>query len=361
MTDTDYMQRALVLAMRAKGMTSPNPMVGSIVVKGHKIIAEGWHRYCGAAHAEIEALRKAGNRAKGAKLYITLEPCFHMGRTPPCVDQIIQSGVKEVVVAMKDPNPLTHGKSIAKLRRLKIPTKVGILSEESAKLNEAFIKYISFGMPFVAAKCAQSLDGKIATSNGHSRWITSTQTRQYARKIRDEFDAILVGSNTVLKDNPQLTGTVKPLKKIILDSTLKIPGNAKIFIEGASHCIIATTQRASKKKIEAFQKKGAQVVVCPEKNNRIHLKWLFKLLAKQEIMSILIEGGSHVIGSALKEKLVDKMYIYIAPKIMGDQDALSSVVGLKVNNVNKTIPLQNIELDRLGEDILVLGYLKGKE
>jgi len=360
MTDIDYMKHALALAVKAKTTASPNPMVGSIIVRGNRLIAEGWHRRCGTAHAEVVALQKAGHQAKGAKLYVTLEPCFHYGRTPPCVDQIIQTGIKAVIIAMKDPNPLTHGKSIAKLKKAGIKVKVGILRREAERLNEAYIKYVTEGTPFVVGKCAQSLDGKIATAQGQSQWITSEPTRQYARKIRDEFDAILVGINTVLKDNPQLTGHSKQLKKIVLDSTLKISLKAKLF-EGTAEgqCSVAVTSKASERKINLLEKRGVQVIMCPQKNGKINLKWLLKYLAKQEIMSILIEGGARVMGTALKEKVIDKMYMYIAPKIMGDQNALSSVAGIKINHVNKSILLKNIELDKIGEDILVVGNIKG--
>ena len=356
MSDIDYMKQALVLASKAKGMTSPNPMVGSIIVKDNEMIAAGWHRRCGSDHAEVVALKKAGTKAKGSTLYVTLEPCFHYGKTPPCVNQVISSGIQEVIIAMKDPNPLTCGKSIAKLRKIGIKVKVGVLRKEAEQLNEAFIKYISEGLPFVVSKSAQTLDGKVALSNGQSKWITSEQTRRYARKIRDEFDAILVGSNTVLKDNPQLTGVKKPLIKIILDSTLKIPLKSKVLNDGKM-CIVATTSRVDPKKIEALQKKGVEVIVCSEKNNYIHLKPLFKQLAKKKIMSILIEGGATVIGQALKEKLIDKMHVYIAPKIIGSQDALHSIVGLNIKDINKAVTLKNITSKFIGDDIFVEGYL----
>ena len=209
MQDDHFMQKALDLALKGKGETSPNPLVGCVIVKRNRIIAEGWHRRCGSDHAEIIALKKAGSQARGAEMYITLEPCNHYGRTPPCVDRIIKSGIKKVVIGMKDPNPLTNGKSIAKIGRAGIKTKIGVLKEESEIINEAFVKYIKKRMPFVAVKCAQSLDGKVATAKGQSKWITSEETRKLTRKIRDEFDAILVGITTVIKDNPRLNGSKK--------------------------------------------------------------------------------------------------------------------------------------------------------
>ncbi len=360
MMDIDYMRGAYHLALKARGKTSPNPLVGSLIVKGGGIIAEGWHRRCGADHAEIAALKKAGIRARGAKMYVTLEPCHHYGHTPPCVDKIINSGIKEVIIGMKDPNPLTKGKSIAKLRRAGIKTKVGVFQREVEEMNEPFVKYIKEEMPFVAAKCAQTLDGKIATAGGESKWITSEVARRFARNIRDEFDAILVGITTVQKDNPRLSASkkTKVLRKIILDSSLKISTEARLFSgTRPSDVFIVTTAEASDKKKAILLKKGVNVIVCPRRAGQIDLKWLFKELAKQKIMSILVEGGAHVIGSALKEKLVDKMYIYMAPKIFGDQKALSSVVGIDIKSVGKAVGLKKISIEKIGQDILIQGYV----
>ena len=360
MTDLDYIHHAMQLALKAKGNTSPNPLVGAVIVKGNRMIAQGWHHRCGSDHAEIIALKKAGTKAQGAKLYVTLEPCFHYGRTPPCVDKIIQSGIKEVIVGMKDPNPLTNGKSIQKLKLSGIKTKVGFLQNELSQMNEAFVKYQKTRMPFVVAKCAQTLDGKIATATGQSQWITSVKTRAFARGLRNDFDAILVGINTVLKDNPGLNAErqIKPIRKIILDSSLQISISAKLFSDTQpSQCIVATTAQASAKKIKFFQNKGVHVIICPEKDARIDLKWLFKELAKLEIISILIEGGATVIGSALKENLVDKMHFYLAPKIIGDQTALNSVVGFKINNVNQAVSLENLTLKKIDKDIFITAYV----
>ncbi len=360
MSDKNFMRMALDLAVKGKGSTSPNPMVGAVIVKGTKGIATGWHKRCGTDHAEIVALKKAGSRARGAKLYVTLEPCFHFGRTPPCVDNVIASGVGEVVIAMVDPNPLTRGKSIAKLRRAGIKVKTGTLRPQAERLNEVFVKYMRSKMPFVAAKCAQTLDGKIATVTGESKWITSLKTRDYARRIRDEFDAILVGVNTVLRDDPRLNGAkkVKRLKKIILDSSLKTPLTARLF-KGVrrADCIIAVTRKASPAKIKQFQNKGVRVIICPAQDGHVDLKWLLKALAKEEITSILMEGGAHVIGSALKGKLVDKLYIYVAPKIIGDQAALSSIVGVNTVNIGRSIRLKDLTSRNIGQDILLIGYV----
>lgn len=360
MTDIGYMQRAYSLALKARGETSPNPLVGSVIVRGNQIIAEGWHRRCGGAHAEISALKKARGSILGARMYVTLEPCYHYGRTSPCVDQIIGSGIKEVIIGMRDPNLLTNGKSIAKLRRAGITTKVGFLEDELGIMNEAFIKYTKKKMPFVVTKTAQSLDGKIATASGHSKWITSKAARKFSRSIRDEFDAILVGINTVLKDDPRLSGRKKTrkLKKIILDPSLKISLKARLFTGiRPSDCIVATTAKASNRKKKTFHKKGVNVIVCPIRGGQIDLKWLFKELANEEIMSILVEGGARVIGSVLRDKLADKMYIYIAPRIFGDQGALSSVVGLRTRRVHQSVKLKRMAFKKIGDDVLITGYV----
>ncbi|MDD3374652.1 MAG: bifunctional diaminohydroxyphosphoribosylaminopyrimidine deaminase/5-amino-6-(5-phosphoribosylamino)uracil reductase RibD [Candidatus Omnitrophica bacterium] len=360
-SDTTYMKMALNFALKAKGQTSPNPMVGALIVKNNRIIAKGYHRRCGADHAEIEALKKAGRFSKGAKLYVTLEPCGHFGRTPPCVDAIINSGIKEVVIGTEDPNIKNNGKSIQKLNRAGVKTKVGILADELFQMNEAFFKYIKKGMPFVVVKCAQTMDGKIATSNGHSKWITSEETRKLAHELRNDFDAILVGINTVVKDNPFLNATKesKELKKIIVDSSLRISLGANLFKKTNSHNIyIATTESASIKKIENFRKKGINVFVCSSKDGRVDLKKFFKILAGHEITSILVEGGATIVGSVLKQGLADKMWIFIAPKIIGDQEAKSAITGLGIKNVNRSLKLGDMRLKYMKSDIFIEAYIK---
>ena len=359
MNDIAYMKRMMELAQRAKGKTSPNPIVGALLVKGGRVIAEGWHHHCGADHAEIVALKKAGKRARGAKLYVTLEPCSHYGRTPPCVDAIIRSGIKEVVVGMKDPNPVNNGKSLVKLKKAGIKIKVGFLESELKKMNEIFVKYIQTKIPFVVVKIAQTLDGKIATATGQSKWITSARAREYSHRLRNDFDAILVGINTVLKDNPGLNAEqqFKRFKKIILDSSLRISLRAKLFKNTqASDIIMATTQDAPKSKREFLLKKGVHVIVCPSKGGRINIKWLLSELGRQDITSVLVEGGAQVVGSFLKEKCVDKFLIFIAPKLMGDQNALSAIQGISLLNVEHSQKLKNISVKHLGQDILIEAY-----
>ncbi len=359
MNHVDYMKRALALASKGRGAASPNPMVGAVLVKNGRIIAEGYHARCGGNHAEVVALKKAGDKARGATLYVTLEPCAHYGRTPPCVKRIIESGIKKVVVGMKDPNPLMNGKSIEILKKFGIAVESGILEDELQQMNEVFVKYITRRMPFVVAKTAQTIDGKIATANGQSQWITSQASRDFAHELRNDFDAILVGINTVLNDDPFLNATRKSkrIKKVVLDSYLKTPLNANIFKNTKPEdVIIAVTANAPEKKIRALSKK-ATVLKATKKGSRVDLKWLFKELAKQEISSILIEGGAQVLGSALKNGLVDKMAIWIAPKILGDESAKSSVAGLKASHVDQSVRLENLSVGKSGKDIFIQAYV----
>lgn len=353
-----YIQQAYKLALKGKGLTSPNPMVGAVVVKAGKVIATGWHKRCGADHAEVDALKKIGDKARGATLHVTLEPCTHHGRTPACTDAIIKAGIKKVVIGVLDPNPVNDGKSVKILQKAGIQVEAGFLKSELAEMNEAFNKYITKKMPFVTAKCAQTLDGKIATSTGDSKWITSDQTRDYARRRRHNFDAIMVGINTVLADNPQLNPVPRKqnFKKIVVDSTLKTSLKAQLFVgTKPSNIIIATTKKASKSKIKQFTKKGVQILIAPSKGKHSHvdLRWLMKDLGKKEISNLLIEGGGRLIGRALKDGLVDKLNIYIAPKIIGDQNAISSIAGLNITKIDRALKLKDIRIEKLGEEFLL--------
>lgn len=354
-----YMQRASVLAQQARGMTSPNPMVGAVIVKGRRVIAEGWHQRCGEAHAEINALKMAGSRAKGATMYVTLEPCAHTGRTGPCVEAIIKAGIKKVVIGAWDPNPLTHKRSLGILRKAGVEVEHGIMADELTRMNEVFNKYITRQMPFVVAKCAQTLDGKTALANGRSKWITGTYTRDYARGRRREFDAIMVGINTVLKDDPRLDapGRFKPVIKIVVDSALRLPLKSRL-LAGSSlrSVIVATTDKASLAKASQLKRRGVEVLVSPKmRGGGVDLKWLMRQLAVRQIAHLLIEGGSTLIGSALKHGLIDRMMIYIAPKIMGDPKALGSVTGSALTSLDQAFRLKRVFIKNIDEDILVEG------
>lgn len=349
--DFFYMNRAWELALQGWGRTSPNPMVGAVLVKSGKIIAEGYHHFCGGDHAEIDALKKLGGKALGATLYVTLEPCGHTGRTPPCTEAIIKAGIKKVVVGALDPNPFNHGKSLVFLKKHGIKIEQGLLAEELTRLNEIFNCWITTGLPFVTAKIAQTLDGKIAMMDGESQWITSSWARDYAHRLRFGFDAILVGINTVLKDNPQLrTVPSKRIKKIILDTHGKMPRDAKLLKSTRPEDVFVFTGKASAKNSQF------QIIQAPLHQGKIDLKWVLQFLGDREVSSVLIEGGGAVIGDALQKKLIDKMMIYTAPKIMGE--GLSSVRGLQFKALKEIIHLKQMSFDKIGEDILIQGYPK---
>ena len=287
-------------------------------------------------------------------MYVSLEPCSHWGRTPPCVDAILDAGIKRLVVAMKDPNPVNNGKSLRLLKQWGVEVLSGVCEDGAMAINRPFIKVMTKRLPYVTAKIAQTLDGKIATRTGDSKWITSEATRALAKKKRNDFDAILVGIDTILKDDPQLNAPGKRIKKVVLDSSLKIYETSRIFkgsLDG--QVIVATTKKANRTLISRFEAKGVRVIVCPEKQGWVDLKWLLKELAKSGIASILIEGGGRTIGSALREGLVDTLHIYIAPKIVGDASARSSVDGLVARRIADVMKCSVKRVQTLGEDIFI--------
>ncbi len=357
-----FMRKVLELAERGKRTTSPNPMVGALVVKNGKIISSAYHRRPGGLHAEAIALKRAGQNAKGATLYVNLEPCAHLGRTPPCSKAIIKSGIKEVYCSMIDPNPLNNGKGKKELEKNGVNVRVGILAEEAAKLNEVFIKYVTKKMPFVTIKAAESLDGKIATKTMDSKWITENESMDYSHSLRSEMDAVLVGVNTIMRDNPILTSRKnKSPIKIVLDSKLRVSENANIFSKKSPALnIIAVLRKSLKdphifKKVERFNKKGILIIACPGKNNRIDLEWLLKELAELEISRLLVEGGGDTIAGFLEQGFADKALFFIAPKIIGGRNAVTSVEGKGVEKVKQAINLKNIKVEMIGGDILVSG------
>ncbi|MFA5200140.1 MAG: bifunctional diaminohydroxyphosphoribosylaminopyrimidine deaminase/5-amino-6-(5-phosphoribosylamino)uracil reductase RibD [Candidatus Omnitrophota bacterium] len=359
--DEYYMGLALKLALKAKGKTSPNPLVGALVVKSGKIIGSGFHAKAGLAHAEAVALDRAGQKAKGATLYVTLEPCAHTGRTPPCVNRIISSGVKEVVIGMIDPNPLNNGRGVTLLKQNNIKVKVGVLSDQLKKVNESFIKYITTKIPFITVKVGQSLDGRIATRTGDSKWITSDKSRAYAHKIRKDYDAIMVGVNTVLRDNPSLNVwfSQKKLIKIIVDSNLSTPENSSIFA-GEAQVIIITLpshpgqETENRKKISA----KAKILEVKEKAGQINLRDALKKLAQLGISNIIVEGGGTLIGSLFDEGLVDRILFFISPKIIGGKEAVSSVMGIGIKRIDQAIKLKDLKLKWLGDEILIEAKIK---
>jgi diaminohydroxyphosphoribosylaminopyrimidine deaminase/5-amino-6-(5-phosphoribosylamino)uracil reductase len=365
--DEHYMRMALELARKGEGFTSPNPMVGAVVVKDGKVVGRGYHVRAGAAHAEVVALQEAGEGAQDATLYVNLEPCCHYGRTGPCVKEIVAAKVKKVVVAMVDPNPLVAGKGLAFLREAGLEVVTGVLAAEAERLNEVFCKYITTGFPFVVAKAALSLDGKIATRSGESQWITGEEARVFGHRLRHRYDAILVGVNTVLRDNPSLTarlpeGRGKDPVRVVLDSFARTPPEARIIRqESPSPAIIAVTQDAPRGRITALEEAGAEVVVTPAREGRVDFAWLMKELAEREITSVLIEGGGEVHASALAAGIVDKVVFFIAPIIIGGKSAPGPVGGKGAERLAEAVYLQNMNVLRVGQDICVEGYIRPKK
>lgn len=363
--DRYYMQMALELAARARGRTSPNPMVGAVVVKDGKVIGSGYHLRAGTPHAEVHALNEAGEKARGSTLYVTLEPCCHHGRTGPCSEAVIKAGVARVVVAMADPNPKVAGGGIRQLKEAGIEVTLGVLEDEARQLNEVFIKYITTGRPFVTAKAAVSLDGKIATRSGKSKWITGPEARAYGHQLRDWYDAIMVGIGTVLADDPSLTarlpgGGGRDPARVILDSHARTPLNARILTQQSdAPTIIAVTAGALPAKLEALRQAGAEVLVVND-GPRVDLAALMKVLAGKEITSVLIEGGAAVHGSALAAGIVDKVAWFIAPRIIGGREAPGPVGGAGVDDPSEAVELERVKVSRLGADLCVEGYIKNR-
>jgi len=350
-----YMEIALKIAEKGEGNVSPNPLVGCIIVKRGKIVGKGYHKQYGGEHAEINAIKNAGKKVANATLYINLEPCSHWGKTPPCTEKIVEAGVREVIIGMYDPNPLVEGFKELKFRGIK--TKIGILDKEAKKLNEFYVKYMRSKRPFVILKVAMTMDGKIATKTGNSKYITGKDARRHVHKLRSEVDAVMVGINTVLKDNPKLTPRLaqgRDPMKVVIDTELKMPLKCNLM-KHPSKLIIATTNKAPKKKINKFYQKGIDVIVLNVKKGLVDLKDLMKQLGKKEIASVMIEGGSQLNSSAIKERIADKLLIFTAPKLIGN--GLGAVGNLGVTKIDKAVKLKNIEMKKVGKDILLEAYL----
>lgn len=361
MDDEHWMRKVLRLAEKGKGRTSPNPLVGAILVKNGKVVGEGYHARAGEAHAEILALQRAKERARGATLYINLEPCTHHGKTPPCAPQVIKAGVKSAVIGMEDSNPLVRGKGIETLKKAGLKVHAGILESECRRLNEAFCKYITGREPFVILKVAATLDGKIATREGDSKWISGEASRRFVHRLRDEVDGVLVGIGTVLRDDPLLTARIKGGRdpyRVVLDSQLKIPEEAKVFGDSPTKVIIATTEAAPKDKIETLKKRGVRVLTLESEEGRIDLKSCLSKLGESGMMSLMVEGGNQVNGSFLDKGLIDKLLLFISPRLIGDPQAPGIFGGRGVSKLQEAIPLKEMKAKRVGEDILLEGYLE---
>lgn len=357
-TDTKFMKCALTLAKKGIGKTSPNPAVGCVIVKNGTIVGEGWHKKAGGHHAEVHALEMAGSAAQGADVYVTLEPCSHTGKTPPCSEALIRAGVKRVVAGMSDPNPRVNGGGLQALQLAGIETHCGVLEDECRAINRPFLKFITTGLPYVTYKCAMTLDGKIATVIGDSRWISCEESRKVVHRMRAERDAIMVGVDTVIADNPLLTvrhvrGS-NPLR-IIVDSRLRTPENAAVLQgEMAQGTVIATTD--SNLKVHArYLKNGAIILVCNSKNGKVDLCHLWQKLGALGVQSILLEGGSRLAGEALSEGLIDHCVFFYAPKAIGS-DGFSPFAITGITSMASSIKFRDLNLRRVGSDFMVSAH-----
>ncbi len=364
----DYMEPALSLARLALGQVSPNPAVGAVIVKNDKVVGQGYTQPPNSPHAEVVALKQAGERAQSSVMYVTLEPCCYHGRTPPCTQAIITAGITEVHLAMLDPNPLVSGRGKEELEGKGIRTYVGEHEAEAKQINEAYTKFITTGMPFITAKFAISLDGKIATNSGDSKWISCQAARKQVHNLRYTTDAVMAGINTVLVDDPHLTarscggrgGTarVQPLR-VIVDSKGRTPLTARVFSEpGKTLLALARFVKPEEKK--AFAQAGAELLELPSEGGLVDLRKLLKALGEREITSVLVEGGGILIGSLFDGGLVDKVIAFIAPIIIGGKEAKTAVGGKGVDKVVDSLKLERVSVEKLGEDLMVSGYVSAK-
>jgi len=356
------MKEALRLAAKGLGRTSPNPMVGAVVVQGDTVVGKGCHEYVGGPHAEVNALREAGDRAKGAVLYVTLEPCNHHGRTPPCSHAVLEAGISRVVVGMADPNPSVKGGGTDYLRSNGITVEPGPLEQECRLLNQAFIKHVVTGLPFVTVKAAATLDGRIATPTGDSRWITNERSRRFVHHLRCISDGILVGIDTAIADDPQLTARLRrtpPCRqpiRIVLDSSLKIPQDARLVKTARETPVwVACGQGASRDRESELKEAGVEVIRLPLKDGRIELFSLLKELGKRQLTSLLVEGGASVLGAFLEERLADEFHFFYAPKILADPLSVPMIRGASREKMSEALQVHDVKVRRFGQDVMLSG------
>jgi diaminohydroxyphosphoribosylaminopyrimidine deaminase/5-amino-6-(5-phosphoribosylamino)uracil reductase len=359
--DSGYLEMAYGLAEKARGWASPNPYVGAVVVQHDEIVGHGFHERPGRPHAESIALERAGRQARGSTLYVTLEPCVHWGRTPPCVEAVVRAGPKRVVVSALDPNPIVFKKGVRKLRAAGIEVSVGLLSAKNSVLNESYIKHITHGVPFVTLKAALSLDGRLATRTGDSGWISSTLTREYVHLLRGEQDAIMVGIGTILRDDPRLTvrhphWAGKAIVRVVLDSGLRIPLDARLLHTPGGKIIVFAANGASSRKRAALEKKGVEVIVTPGSPDRCEEAEVLACLGQRGIASLLVEGGSRLLTALIEKRLADKLFLTISPLLIGGRTAPSFLEGKGVREVSAALRLRNVSSFLMGEDIIIQGY-----
>jgi diaminohydroxyphosphoribosylaminopyrimidine deaminase / 5-amino-6-(5-phosphoribosylamino)uracil reductase len=361
--DSKYMKEAIRLAAKGLGRTSPNPVVGAVIVRHGKIIASGYHKKAGLNHAEVEALSMIGGKGRpDDTLYVTLEPCNHHGKTPPCTEAILRSGIRNVVTGMSDPNPSVAGGGAEFLKKKGVRVSSGVLEAECRRLNEGWLKFISTGRPFVIAKSAVTMDGWTATSKGHSKWITSDRSRNFVHRLRDRVDGIMVGVGTIISDDPSLTARLKDGKgrdpvRIIVDTHLRMPHNAKALNpDSGSGTIIVAGNKTPKSRLRTFEKDNVHILTCATKHGRIDLTRLMDALGKMSIVTLMVEGGSEIMGSMIREGLVDKFYLFTAPRILGGDDGVPMARGKGPERMDESVTLRDMQVKRFGDDILVIGY-----
>jgi diaminohydroxyphosphoribosylaminopyrimidine deaminase / 5-amino-6-(5-phosphoribosylamino)uracil reductase len=353
-----YMRRALALARRGVGKTSPNPAVGCVIVRDGLVVGEGWHRKAGGPHAEVFALGQAGDKARDADVYVTLEPCSHHGKTPPCANALARAGVRRVFAAMVDPNPKVAGRGVALLRAAGIEVATGLREAESRRLNETFIKAMTTGRPFIILKSAMTLDGKTSTAQGNSRWISNEKSRRYVHELRAMVDVVMVGAGTVAADDPELTCRIpggRDPARVVVDSSLGISPTARLLHLESSAPTIVATLAGDGPKAAAIRDSGAEILPCRERDGRVDLSDLLAQLGSRGFQSVLLEGGSRLAGEALRRGLIDKYLLFVAPKLVGGEGP-GLFAGQGVELMADAFRLRDMTVRRLGDDILVTGY-----
>jgi len=357
LNDRDFMTLTLELASKGEGAVNPNPLVGAVVVRGSEIVGKGWHQRFGGPHAEINALNEAGEASDGATLYVTLEPCCHHGKTPPCTDRIIQAGIRKVVLAIRDPNPLNNGKGLAELRDAGIDVVEGVMEQEAQQQNEVFLTFMANNRPFVELKLAMSLDGRIATKTGDAKWISGEESRIEGHRLRAKRMAIAVGVETVIQDDPSLNVRHvegKDPVPIVLDTKGRIPLSSKL-LQAPSKAVIATCSMPEE--IEgSIRETGAQVWRLPAANGRVSIEALLARMAEEQLDSLLIEGGGEIAASFLEARAIDKVSFFYAPILIGGRDAVPGIGGIGIENIADAMRLERVSIQRLGEDVYLTGY-----